>query len=71
MNFSIPHSLEELQVIVNALSARPFAEVHELISKIQNHVDGEIAKAKAAAENIAEGAVTAADEVIQAVKSEM
>ena len=31
MNFSISHSLEELQVIVNALSARPFAEVHELL----------------------------------------
>jgi len=71
MNFAVPHSLEELQVIVNALSARPFAEVHELITKIQTHVDGEIAKAKTAAENIAEKTVTAVDEVIQEVKSEM
>ena len=56
MNFAVPHSLEELQLIVNALSARPFAEVHELILKIQKHVDAEMAKAQAAAETIAETA---------------
>jgi hypothetical protein len=64
MNFAVPHSLEELQLIVNALSARPFAEVHELILKIQNHVDGEIANAKIAAETIADKVETAVENAV-------
>jgi hypothetical protein len=64
MNFSVTLSLEELQVIVNALATRPFAEVHELITKIQSHVNGEIAKAQSAAAAIAETATDPTEESV-------
>ena len=68
MNFAVPHTIEELQLIVNALSARPFAEVHALISKIQNHVDSEIAKTKEAAAQVINDIKTEASEVVEEVK---
>jgi hypothetical protein len=40
--FNLNHTLEEVQIIITALSKLPFEVVHQLIPKIQNQVNPQI-----------------------------